>query len=223
MERKERRAYLEAVWRRYKASDRLAKKQILDEFCAVCKYNRKYAIGLLNKPLTSGKTATRGRKSIYNTPQVLTVLHRIWKTADFMCSSRLKAAIPLWLPCYEQEYGQIEAETKRFMLSVSAATLDRTLRPMRARYRKGLCGTKPGTLLREQIPIRTGFWDVERPGFMEADTVAHCGNSLDGNFVWSLTMTDIFTGWTECRAVQKKRQRSRRAKKLDASAPSARL
>jgi len=208
MERKERRAYLEAVWRRYKASDRRTKKQILDEFCAVCRYNRKYAIGLLNKPLTPGKTATRGRKSRYNTPQVLAVLHRIWRAADFMCSSRLKAAIPLWLPHYEQEYGRVDAETERLLLSVSTATLDRILRPIRARYRKGLCGTKPGTLLREQIPIRTGFWDVERPGFMEADTVAHCGSSLDGNFVWSLTMTDIFTGWTECRAVWNKGARN---------------
>ena len=139
----------------------------------MCKYNRKYAIGLLNKPLTFGKMATRGRKSRYNTPQVLAVLHSIWKAANFMCSSRLKAAITLWLPCYEQEYGQIDAETKRLLLSISTATLERILRPVRARYRRGLCGTKPGTLLREQIPIRTGFWDVERPGFMEADTVAH--------------------------------------------------
>ncbi len=208
MGRKERRAYLEAVWRRYKVSDRQTKKQILDEFCAVCKYNRKYAIGLLNKPLTSGKTAKRGRKSKYNTPPVLTALHRIWKAADFMCSGRLKAAIPLWLPHYEQEYGPIDAQTGRLLLSVSSATLDRILRPIRARHRKGLCGTKPGTLLREQIPIRTGFWDAERPGFMEADTVAHCGSSLDGDFVWSLTMTDIFTGWTECRAVWNKGARN---------------
>lgn len=65
-------------------------------------------------------------------------------------------------------------------------------------------GTKPGTLLKNHIPIRTGFWDVSVPGFMEADTVAHCGNSLSGDFVWGLTLTDILTGWTECRATWNK-------------------
>lgn len=90
------------------------------------------------------------------------------------------------------------------MLTVSAATLDRLLKPIRALHPKGLSGTKPGTLLKTQIPIRTEHWDITRPGFVEADTVAHCGNSLAGNFVWSLTMTDILTGWTECRATWNK-------------------
>ena len=76
---------------------------------------------------------------------------------------------------------------------------------MRAAHgRKGLGGTRPGSLLKNQIPIRTGFWDVSQPGFMEADTVAHCGNSLAGDFVWSLTMTDILTTWTENRATSNK-------------------
>jgi hypothetical protein len=170
MGRKERRAYLEAIWGRYRVSDRRTKKQILDEFCAVCGYNRKYAIELLNKPLMRSLTAKRGRRPKYNTPSILEALLRIWKAADFMCSSRLKAVIPMWLPYYEQEYNPVDGETKRLLLAASAATLDRILRPIRTRYRKGLCGTKPGSLLREQIPIRTGFWDVERPGFVEADT-----------------------------------------------------
>lgn len=87
------------------------------------------------------------------------------------------------------------------LLSMSTRTLDRLLKPFRIRYKhRGLTGTKPGYLLKNQSPIKTDNWDVTQPGFMEADTVAHCGNSLAGDFVWGLTLTDILTGWTESRA-----------------------
>ena len=103
-----------------------------------------------------------------------------------------QAAIPLWLPFYETVYKAVNRNTGANYLTISAATIDRVLKPVRVAYgRKGLSGTRPGTLLKNQIPIRTDFWDVTQPGFMEADTVAHCGNSLAGDFVWSLTMTDI--------------------------------
>jgi len=82
--------------------------------------------------------------------------------------------------------------------------MDRILESARLTTKKGLSGTKPGTLLKNQIPIRDNNWDIDRPGFMEADTVAHCGNTLIGDFVWSLTMTDIYSGWTENRAVWNK-------------------
>jgi hypothetical protein len=121
---------------------------------------------------------------------------------DQICSKKLVAAIPLWLPFYERTHGTLSARTTTQLLSVSAATLDRLLAPTRAKTRpRGLCATKPGRLLRNQIPIRTHNWDISQPGFMEADTVAHCGNSLAGDFIWSLTLTDIHTGWTECRAM----------------------
>lgn len=90
---------------------------------------------------------------------------------------------------------------KAKLLSASSATIDRLLKPVRARYPKGRCNTKPGTLLKNQIPIRSASWDISQPGFFEADTVAHCGNSMAGDFVYSLTFTDIFSGWTENRAV----------------------
>ena len=118
-----------------------------------------------------------------------------------MCSKRLVVAIPLWLPFYEQTYEKLSSKTEKQLLSISAATIDRVLAPTRALTRpKGLGGTKPGSLLRNQIPIRTHNWDITQPGFVEADTVAHCGNSMAGDFIWSLTLTDIHTGWTECRA-----------------------
>jgi hypothetical protein len=118
-----------------------------------------------------------------------------------MCSKRLKAAIPLWLPFYQLEFGPLPEDTVAKLQRVSSATLDRLLRPLRALHPKGRGSTRPGTLLKNQIPIRTNFWDIDRPGFFEADTVAHCGNSLAGDFVYSLTFTDICSGWTENRAV----------------------
>ena len=88
---------------------------------------------------------------------------------------------------------------------MSAATLDRLLKPARVEHPgRGLCGTKPGSLLRSEIPIRTGTWDLTQVGYLEADSVAHCGGSLAGNFIWSLTYTDILSGWTEGGAVWNK-------------------
>ncbi len=203
MGHKEKSAYREAILHRYAQANRAGKKQILDEFCAVCEYNRKYAIRLLAKPARRHK-AKRGRKPFYAGPGLLDALLDIWTATDFMCSRRLKAILPVWLPFYEQAVEPLAADIRSRLLSISRATLDRVLRPLRARYGKGLCGTKPGSMLRNQIPIRTDNWDITKPGFMEADTVAHCGTSLAGDFVWSLIMTDIHTAWTEGRAIWNK-------------------
>jgi hypothetical protein len=106
----------------------------------------------------------------------------------------------LWLPFYGATFEPLTPGTRKLLLSISAASIDRVLQPVRVKLRKGRCTTRPGTLLRNQIPIRTHHWDVTQPGFVEADTVAHCGNSIAGEFVWSLTFTDILTTWTENRA-----------------------
>jgi len=201
MGKSERSAYLEAVRDRYREGDRKSKSVILGEFCKVCGYNRKYAIRLLNRRRKRGPRARPGRKPIYEEPELLKVLKRIWLASDQMCSKKLVAIMPLWLPFYEKAHEKISTEVARKLLSVSAATIDRLLLPTRLKCRpKGLGGTKPGRLLRNQIPIRTDNWDITQPGFVEADTVAHCGNSLAGDFIWSLTLTDIHSGWTECRA-----------------------
>jgi hypothetical protein len=201
MGKNERQAYLKAIRSRYARAGRKTKATILDEFCAVCGYHRKYAIRLLNQRGKAKQRRRPGRKPIYAVPELLTALKRIWFASDQMCSKKLKAAIPLWLPHYATVYTALTTETQEQLLSISAATIDRLLKPVRVVHgRKGLGGTRPGSLLKNQIPIRTHFWDVSQPGFMEADTVAHCGNSLAGSFVWSLTMTDIHTSWTESRA-----------------------
>jgi len=148
--------------------------------------NRKYAIRLLNATPRYGKAA-RGRKPKYTGKLFMRTLQAIWKASDFMCSDRLKAVIPLWLPHYERTHGRIiDDGTRALLLSVSPATLDRILKPIRSRHGKGLSGTKPGLMLRSQIPIRTSHWDINSPGYMEADTIAHCGNSLAGELVWIL-------------------------------------
>ena len=200
MGKNERRAYLEAVIERYQKASKNAKSVILDEFCSVCDYNRKYAIRLLNRQRKRSKRRP-GRKPVYHSSELLRALKRIWLVTDQMCSKRLVAAMPLWLPFYEQAYEKLSDKTENQLRSISAATIDRVLAPTRAlTRRRGLCATKPGSLLRNQIPIRTHNWDISQPGFVEADTVAHCGNSLAGDFIWSLTLTDIHTGWTEARA-----------------------
>jgi len=205
MGKNERQAYLKAIRLRYRRARKKSKVTILDEFCSVCGYNRKYAIRLLNQRAKTSKKSRSGPRPIYASAEFLTALKHIWFASDQMCSKKLKAAIPLWLPFYQTAYKALSPETHEKLLSISAATIDRVLKPVRVTYgRKGLSGTRPGTLLKNQIPIRTDFWDVTQPGFMEADTVAHCGDSLAGSFVWSLTMTDILTTWTENRATWNK-------------------
>jgi hypothetical protein len=200
MGKNERQAYFEAIRERYRIASKKAKALILDEFCQVCGYNRKYAIRLLGQQ-KRGPKKRPGRKPIYRSTELIKALKRIWLATDQMCSKKLVAAIPLWLPFYTETYEKLSDQVTTKLLSISAATIDRLLAPIRVRTRpKGRCVTKPGSLLRNQIPIRTHNRDITKPGFVEADTVAHCGNSIAGDFIWSLTLTDIHSGWTECRA-----------------------
>lgn len=191
--------YVEAIWGRYRRVGRQAKGRILDEFTKVCGYSRKYAIARLSRPLRSRKSKP-GPACRYGR-DVLTVLRAIWLMTDQLCSKRLKHALPIWLPWYEKDYGCLAASVRQDVLTISPASIDRLLKPVRLRYgKRGRGGTKPGSLLKQQIPVRTHNWDITKPGYLEADTVAHGGGSMEGNFVWSLTFTDIFSGWTENRA-----------------------
>lgn len=203
MGRRSKQEYLLAIWGRYQRVGRRFKSKILDEFCEVCGYSRKYAIGLLNRK--PGQRRQRpGPRRRYDA-QVLEPLKFIWLKAEQMCSKRLKAALPVWLSFYEQRRGRLSEAVRAKLLQISPATIDRLLRKTRARYpAKGLCGTRCGQHLKHQIPIRTDNRDIDRPGFLEADTVAHCGTSMAGSFIWSLTFTDIFSQWTENRAVWNK-------------------
>lgn len=191
---------------RYLNGNRLIKREILDGICTVHGYHRKAAIRLLNaevnrliegRPKPCGR---RGRKPRYRGDAGFeAVLRAIWAETDYMCSTNLAKARHEWLPAYEAEYGAFRADIRERLLQISSSTIDRILKPYKYRGR-GRCGTKPGELLREQIPISTSVWETSEPGFLEGDTVAHCGGSLSGEFIWSLTATDICTTWTEVRA-----------------------
>lgn len=198
-----RREYLETIRPRYEAAGRMYKRRILDEFCANCGYHRKHAIRLLRRD-QPGRKRRPGRPAQYGAAEQK-VLEAIWLAANRPCALRLKAVLNVWLVCYEQEYERLPGRLKQRLGQISPRTIERLLKPVRRRHgTRGKCGTRPGSLLKNLIPIKTEHADVHKPGVMEADTVAHCGNSLDGSFVWSLTLTDIFSGWTENRAVWNK-------------------
>lgn len=199
--------YLETIYLRYKRAALKEKTLILNEFCLNCGYHRKHAIRVLNnfKRFTKPKPKKRGKPSKYNKPAILTPLKKIWLTANLPCSKRLKVILPLWLKSYAEEFGGLSLEVVKALLRISAPTIDRLLKPLRAKYRpRGRTTTKPGTLLKKQIPIKTDQWDETRPGFLEADTVAHCGDSLLGDFAYTIDLVDIASGWTEQRAVWQK-------------------
>lgn len=204
MSRKSKKEYLLAIWDRYQRVGRKYKSKILDEFCDVCSYARKYAIQLLaRKPKARPKRP--GPKAKYD-HAVLEPLKAIWLLAEQMCSKRLKVALAIWLPFYEAAYGALTDAVRTKLLRISPATIDRLLKKARARYpRRGVSGTRAGPeALKSQIPLRTDNADINKPGFLEVDTVAHCGNSLSGEFVSSLTFVDIFSQWTENRAIANK-------------------
>jgi hypothetical protein len=196
--------YIEAIFLRYKKAPYKQRTIILDEFCATCGYHRKHAIRVLRrfKRFVKPKVKKRGRSPVYQRDLILKPLKQIWLAANLPCSKRLKAILPLWLPGYVQSFGYLPSEISQALLSISAATIDRLLHPIRIQYKtRGRTTTKPGTLIRKHIPIKTNQWDESRPGFLEADTVAHCGQSLSGMFVYTIDCVDIATGWSEQRAV----------------------
>lgn len=189
---------------RYARRSREGKSRFLDEFCEDHGYERKYAIKLLGGQLPSPSGTPRpGPEPQYGS--IEPVVRQIWLSAEQPCGKRLVPILRQWLPFYERRYERLSAKQRSLVRQISAASLDRLLAPARAEYPgRGRCGTKPGSWLKTEIPIRTGTWDLTRPGYLEADTVAHCGASLAGDFIWSVTYTDIFSGWTEGRAVWNK-------------------
>lgn len=194
-----RREYLNTIRERYKnALKKRHKSEILNEFCSICGYDRKYAIRILNNQVEP-RLYRPGPKPIYN-HQVVHHLKILWEAMHRMCAKNMVVAIPLWMPFYKD----VDAATEVLLLQVSASTIDRLLKPHKVQWRRGLSLTDQ-SLLKSRIPIQLLDKDVNEPGFMEADTVAHCGDSGEGKFASSLTVTDLFSGWTENRATMTKK------------------
>jgi len=196
--------WLPKLQARYARRGREGKSRMLDELCEDYEYERKYAIKMLGGtlPIPSGRSAP-GPEPQYGI--IEPIVRQMWLAAEQPCGKRLVPILRQWLPYYERRFGSVSARQRQLLGRISSATLDRLLAPVRAEHPgRGRCGTKPGKLLKTEIPIRTGTWDLKKPGYVEADSVAHCGASLAGDFIWSLTYTDIFSGWTEGRAVWNK-------------------
>jgi hypothetical protein len=189
----------EALRTRYRRAKKTEKQLILDEFVAATLYHRKYAIRVLNQAVRRNHPKKRGRQKIYQ-GEVVVVLEQIWEVCGRICSKRLHPFLPEMVKVLERTGElQIAVETKALLLQMSRPTIDRCLKRTRQTHPHGLSTTKPGTLLKKAIPIHTYTpWNEEKPGFLEIDLVAHCGDTSEGQFVNTLTCTDISTGWTEC-------------------------
>jgi hypothetical protein len=169
----------------------------LAEFVRVTEYHRKHALRVLNHASTSPTSRRRGRLYDEAVHQALTVL---WEAADRICGKRLKELIPLLIEAMER-HGHLQPDpvVRSRLLEVSAATIDRLLRPEReatGRLRRRRWGM--GSAVRQSVPVRTfADWGDPPPGYFECDLVEHCGGMKDGgNFVHTLTLTDINSGWT---------------------------
>ncbi len=200
--------YLQEIRKRYFIATKADKTLILDEFSTVCNLNRKYCIRLIHKKETP-VNKRKGRPKKYHSSTLLDFLKDLWVVTNLACSKRLKAAIPLWLPYYHLHKNNcLTSKDLKLIEEMSPRTIDRLLHRLKSKYKKfGLSTTKPGRLLKKQVPIKLNQWDETRPGFIEADTVAHCGSSLSGQFVYTLNIVDIASGWTEQRALWGKGQR----------------
>ena len=207
MSQRSKRELLYKIRPRYLKANKVGKTRILDEFIAVTDYHRKYANRLLkNGPGPKGRKK-KGRRKVYQ-GEVVQALIQVWEICGRICSKRLHPFLPEIVAVLERhDELHLSSETKGLLLRMSRSTIDRCLQPSRIEQRRGLSTTKPGSLLKKAIPVRTyAQWDDAQPGFVEMDLVAHCGETTAGQYINTLTVVDISTGWTECLAVYQKTQ-----------------
>jgi hypothetical protein len=194
-----RREFLEQVAPRYRHASCAQKSLLLDAFADVTGYARKSAIRLLNHPPEGPHHIRRPRPPQYG-PEIQQALFVAWKAADHICAKRLIPFLPTLVASLEQHgHLHLTEETRSRLLAMSVTTAERFLRTQRKPAPHSLSTTKAGALLKHQVPMRTFHeWDEVHPGFLEADLVAHCGGHVEGSFLYTLTLTDVATGWTEC-------------------------
>lgn len=208
MTRQSIREYARAIRGRYRQSNKEGKTKILDEFTKTTGLHRKAAIRLLNKdPLLRGREK-RGRPRKYG-QETVEALKTVWEAEDRLCSKRLHPFLGDLVKILKKNGDiKVTATVEKQLHQISPSTIDRILRPLRQKGgRHHFSTTRPGSLLKSAIPIRTfADWQDNRPGFLEVDLVAHCGESVEGFYLNTLTAVDIATGWTECSGVWGKGQ-----------------
>ena len=207
MSRRSKRELHSQVQTRYLKASKAEKQMILDEFTSNTGYHRKYAIRVLKHGYKRGVRKPKGRRVIY-CGEVVETLEQIWEIYGRICSKRLHPYLPEGIKVLERcGELQLTPETKSLLLQISRSSIDRCLAPARFTQPHGRSTTKPGSLLKKQIPIRTfADWTEDKPGFLEIDCVAHCGDDVSGQFLYTLTCTDLCTGWTEMLALPRRSQ-----------------
>ena len=196
-----RKQVLEKLQRRYRTAGAEHKRKLLDQAQELLGYHRKSAIRALSRPsVASGPWVITGRPVTYEPGVLVPWLRPIWQATDYACGRRLVAMLPEWVPAYEAHERRMPGEVRRKLLGASARTLDRLLEPLRIQG-GGRALTRPGTLLRHQIPIRGSVWEENKAGWLEVDTVALCGGSTSGEYVWMLDGVDYATTWVEVRGI----------------------
>lgn len=198
-----RREYIRRLKKRYQKSRKHQKTKILDEFCQVAEYSRKYAIRILSSTEEWQPVIRRGRQAKYNAA-VVWHLRQIWEAMDYCGSKTMVGNLPEWIEYYFAE--GFSEKIKALLLEISPATVDRLLKPYRMRLKKGLSTTTSKNLLKGKVPIKMLGKKPEKPGYVEVDTVAHCGPTAFGVFANTLTVTDLHSGWTENRASMGKKE-----------------
>ena len=214
---KERQSVIAVMQERYRKACKKLKRQILDECCQLTGYNRAYASHILShykpapkrKKKTQNPSVAKQTATAYYDEKVKRALVIIWMIMDCICGKRLQPILREIIPILEKHREiKLSKEVREKMLKISSATTDRLLAEEKKTLSPGSRShTKPGTLLKSQIPIRTfNEWDDARPGFVEIDLVAHDGGDANGEYLFTLDVTDVYTGWTETMAVRNKSQ-----------------
>jgi hypothetical protein len=191
---------------RYATAGRPHKAKIITELVELFGYHRKAAIRALRPRRTFAAPFVRGRPKDYDPDKLLPPLKVIWLAALQPCGERLKACLPDWLPAYETDHRRLDADVRQALLTASRATLDRLLIPARVAHRRR-AATRPGSLLRAVIPIRTE-WPENAPGYLEMDTVALCGGALDDRHGWMFDAVDVHTTWSVLRGLPNRSEAS---------------
>jgi hypothetical protein len=206
--RKSIREYVQAIRERYQKASKAVKTKILDEFTEATGLHRKAAIRLLNRVKKPSVTRRRGRPRKYSN-EVVVALKTVWEAGDRLCSKRLHPFLPEMVRILSKDgESQMMGAVGAQLCRMSPSTIDRRLRPYRQQGgRRPFSTTRPGSLLKSSIPIRTFTdWEENRPGYLEVDTVAHCGESVVGFYLNTLMAVDVASGWTEGSAVWGKSQ-----------------